>query len=419
MSDEREFDVVLWGATGFAGQLVAEYLAEHYSDDGPRWAIAGRNREKLERLRKRLDEEFGGLDDLEILIGDSFDRESLDAIAKRTKVVCSTVGPYAKYGRDLVAACVEQGTDYCDLTGEVQFIREMIDEHHVSADESGVRIVCGCGFDSIPSDLGNLVIQDFALRRHGRPCQRVKMFVTGASGGMSGGTLASLSETLEQAAKDKELRRMLADPYALNPEGERSGPDGRPQQGVRYDEDADAWTGPFMMAPVNEKVVRRTNALLGYEWGRDFRYGESSSFGGDLKGALTAGGFTAGMAGFTGAMALKPTRRFLEKFVLPDPGEGPSRETIEEGYFTFEFVGEGIDEEGEAFRVEAKVHADSDPGYGATAVMIGESAVCLALNEIEDGLKGGVLTPGAAMGMRLVERLRDAGMVFEVGGFGD
>ncbi len=416
-SSRRTYDLVLWGATGFVGRLVAEYLAGDARGedvDKLRWAIAGRSRPKLEALRAEL----AGIDDelaeLPILVGDSFDRASLDAITEQAHVVCSTVGPYAKYGNELVASCVAHGTDYCDLTGEPQWIRRMIDRHHNDARASGARIVHCCGFDSIPSDLGTLMLQEFALSEYGRPCEQVKFFVKGARGGMSGGTLASMSNLMEEAAKDREILRVVGHPYSLNPPDERHGPDGSVQQGPRHDPDIDAWTGPFVMAAVNEKIVRRSNALLDFRYGRDFRYGESMRIGKGVKGAIGAGGFAAGMGSFAGLMAVKPTRKLLEKFALPSPGEGPSRDKIEGGYFEIELFGRGRTATDEPFELTGRVHADKDPGYGATAIMLGESALCLAFDDAPTDLDGGVLTPASAMGMRLVERLREAGLIFSV-----
>lgn len=413
--EKREFDIVLWGATGFAGRLVAEYLAENYGDGELQWAMGGRSEPKLERLRAELKADFGDAADVPLVLADATDRASLDEMVARTRVVCTTVGPYDKYGSKLVAACVEQDTDYCDLTGEAHWMREMIDEHHETAQAGGTRIVHCCGFDSIPSDLGTFLVQDFAKRERGAPCEQVKLFVERIKGGLSGGTLDSMANAVEKASQSREARRALGHPYSLNPAGEQSGPDGGSQSGVRHDDDADVWTAPFIMARVNEKVVRRSHALLDFEWGRDFRYSETSSMGSGPSGALRAAGFTAGLGAFAGLMAIKPTRKLLQKFVLPSPGEGPSRETIESGYFTIKLIGKGTSEAGEPFEFETTVAADSDPGYGATSMMLGESAMCLAFDEADDALEGGVLTPASAMGMALVERLREAGMTFEVG----
>ena len=413
MPTNREFDVVLWGATGFVGQLTAEYLAEHYRPDELDWAIAGRSRPRLRNLRQSLHQEYGGLGDLDMLVGDAFDRESLDAIAERTDAIASTVGPYAEYGSKLVAACVDRETDYCDLTGEAQWIHDMIERHHETARDRGVRVVHTCGFDSIPSDLGVWMLQQRAMQDHERPCDSIKFSVLGGSGGMSGGTLASMANAFEEASEDPSLRRMLADPYALVPDGNRSGPNGPPQSGVEWDDDLEAWTAPFVMAAVNEKVVHRTNALLENTYGRNFRYRETTSCGTGITGAATAGGLTAGLAAFTGAMAIGPTRNLLRATILPDPGEGPTREAIENGYFDIRLVGTG-GEPGETFRLEGRVKADRDPGYGATAEMLGESVVCLANDTVDEGLDGGILTPATAMGTALIERLRDTGMTWSV-----
>ncbi len=263
MSD-RPYDVVIFGATGFAGRLVARYLVDTDRADGVRWAIAGRSRDKLEALAQAL-----GVPDLPCVVADSHDRESLDAMARSTRVICTTVGPYAEHGAMLVAAAVEAGTHTCDLTGEPQFVRRMIDAHHAAAEASGVRIVHCCGFDSVPSDLGVFVLQQAAVARHGTPCSEIEMVVAAARGGFSGGTLASLGNVLSEA-KDPEVRRILTDPYSLVPGG--SGPDGRAQMGSRYSEAEGTWTAPSMMAPINERVVRRSHALLGYLCGEGFRY---------------------------------------------------------------------------------------------------------------------------------------------------
>jgi short subunit dehydrogenase-like uncharacterized protein len=413
--DAREFDMILWGATGFVGRLVAEYLAGPDGAGDLDWAIAGRNRDKLESLREEL-VDHGDVGELPIIVGDANNQDSLDAMAARTRVVCTTVGPYARYGTGLVEACVDHGTDYCDLTGEVHWVRQMIDRYHHQAEESGARIVHFCGFDSIPSDLGTLMVQEKAREDWGATCKEVKFFLMGASGGFSGGTIESMANLMTEASEDPSIMKVLGDPYGLNPQDERSGSDGGVQTGPRYDEDIDRWTGPFFMAPVNEKVVRRSNALRGWEYGGDFRYAEASAFGDGVGGALAAGGFTAGSALFNGAMALGPTRRMLQKFVLPEPGEGPSRDAIENGYFKVTIVGKGVSEKGHPFRVEGTVAADRDPGYGATATMLGESALCLALDGPEDPrvAGGGVLTPASAMGMALVDRLRGVGLTFDV-----
>jgi short subunit dehydrogenase-like uncharacterized protein len=386
--------------------------------------MAGRSKERLENLRDDLAKTFPTLTDIPIIVADSFDNNSLRQMAARTRVICSTVGPYAKYGSPLVEACIDEGTDYCDLTGETHWMRRIIDAYHESARHKGVRIVHTCGFDSIPSDLGTLMVQDYAMEHYGAPCDSIKLIVWRLRGGMSGGTLASMSGLMEEAARDREVRRLLADPYALNPSEKRSGPDGAAQRTPRHDDELGIWTGPFIMAAVNEPVVRRTNAILGFPYGNNFRYHEAQRFGKGPKGALGAAGFTAGLGAFAAAMSVGPTRNLLEKFVLPAPGEGPSRKAIENGHFTMRLFGQGTSNKGtsnkgEPFTLQGEITGHKDPGYGATAIMLIEAGLCLAFDDIPTDatlphLDAGVLTPASALGMTLVNRLRDAGMGFDI-----
>ncbi len=408
MTGHRHLDLVVWGATGFTGRLVAEYLLGRYGAAGDlRWAVGGRSAAKLGRVRAELGE---GSEEIPMLLGDSHDPASLDAIASRARVVCSTVGPFARHGSELVAACVRHGTHYCDITGEVQWMRRMIDAHEGAARESGARIVHACGFDSIPSDLGCFFVQEAMRDAHDRPCEEVKLRVRRARGGFSGGTVASMLLALEEAKGDRTVRRVLGHPYSLNPEGERSGPDGSDQRGVAWDPDVGSWTAPFVMAAVNTRVVRRSNALLGYVYGRDFRYSEATMTGRGPAGWARAAGLTAGLGGFVTLASVPPTRALLEKLALPKPGEGPSREERERGFFDLVLVGKGVGHE-----VRARVTGDRDPGYGATSRMLGESAVCLAQDADELGVGGGFWTPASAMGARLIARLREsAGMGFEI-----
>jgi short subunit dehydrogenase-like uncharacterized protein len=407
-------DIVLWGATGFTGRLVAEYLTGKSAAEPVRLALAGRNLPKLEALRDRLAATEPTAAQLPLIVADSHDRASLDAMVRDTSVVCTTVGPYALHGRDLVAACVEAGTDYCDLTGEVQFIRAMIDEHHAAAERSGARIVHCCGFDSIPSDLGTLMLQQAAIERHGSPLDRIT-FVAGASrGGFSGGTAASLVNVVAEASADREIRRILTDPYALNPEGERHGPDGADLAGPRFDRKLGRWTGPFVMASINTRVVRRSNAILEWPYGRDFRYAEVMGFPPGLKGRVAATTVAGGLGAFVAAVAWSPTRSALRKLILPDPGEGPDRAAREAGFFKISLHGWSSGSDGQPVEMVAHVEGNNDPGYGETAKMIGESALCLVLDGDAIETRGGVLTPASCMGLPLVDRLRTAGMRFEV-----
>jgi short subunit dehydrogenase-like uncharacterized protein len=408
----RPFDIILFGATGFTGRLVAEYLLAHYSTGQPNitWAIAGRSREKLSALRDDLTRINPNAKNIEILIADSNDINALNTLVQKARVICTTVGPYSQYGTPLVAACANYGTHYCDLTGEAPWIRQNIDSFHAIAEQNGARIVHCCGFDSIPSDLGCFVVQEFAKEKFGAPCDDVAMYVERAKGGASGGTAASMVDIMSNI-KDKEYRKLLLNPYSLDPDPNRSGPDGADQMAIKWDKKLEQWTGPFIMATINARIVRRSNALLGYSYGEGFRYREVMGFGKTLKGLGIATAVGVGLGALSAGLALAPTRKLLSKYVLPKPGEGPSRETIKNGYFRIKFVGE-ITSKNQ--RVLGTVIGVSDPGYGETAKMISESAVCLATQSDElTGPKGGILTPASALGMTLVKRLRDAGMTFD------
>lgn len=406
------FDIILWGATGFTGRLVAEYLARTQDAHGAKWALAGRDTAKLEQVRSELARVRPQFADLPVVLADAKDPASLDALVARTRVIITTVGPYDRYGSELVAACVRAGTDYCDLTGEVQWMRKMIDAHDSRARETGARIVHTCGFDSIPSDLGTLMLQDYMRERHGGHCDRIRFHVTRMRGGFSGGTISSMMGTLDAVKADPALKRLLASAHALDPEPGRGTPEERDLATVKKSPDTGGWTGPFVMASVNTRVVRRSNALLGFPWGRDFFYSEVADFGPGPKGLALAAGTTAGLGGFMAATKVDAVRGLLEKHVLPAPGQGPSATVRERGLFEVRLFGEGLSpKSGQRVNVEGRVAAQGDPGYAATARMLSESALCLAFGAIPK--RGGVLTPASAMGMALVERLRKAGMTFE------
>jgi short subunit dehydrogenase-like uncharacterized protein len=406
-ANPRKYDLVVWGATGFTGRLVTAYLFGKHGTDGEiRWAIAGRNRRKLEAVCSELGIAPAGLP---IIISDCFDGDAMQRLVSQSKVVISTVGPYARYGSTLVEACVRQGTHYCDLAGEVQWMRKMIDRFQADAEKSGARIVHSCGFDSIPSDIGAWFLQREAQRLHGEPCAEIKLLVRAMKGGASGGTVASMMNALEARRRDREIARFLADPYSLNPAGQRSGPDGREQTGVEYDSDSCTWTAPFVMATVNTRVVRRTNALLHYPYGRDFRYSEATMTGSGPAGWMKAATMTAGLGGFLLASSFDFSRSFLLKRVLPKPGEGPGKEQREAGFFKLVLVGRLAD--GRLMR--ARVTGDRDPGYGSTSKMLSESAVCLAMDE--PSCNGGLWTPASAMADALLGRLvENAGLTFEL-----
>lgn len=391
--NERPFDVVVFGATGFAGKLTAEYLQRTYGGE-VRWAVAGRSEAKLKALVADLAAQRPDAPAVPYVVADSADRASLDAMAASTQVVCTTVGPYAKYGAELVAACVAHGTHYGDLTGEPQFIRRMVDAHHEGAKASGSRIVHCCGFDSVPSDLGAFLVQQTAIAQHGGPCDEVEYVLMRAKGGVSGGTLASMVNVMDEAG-DPKVRKVLADPYGLCT---TRGPDTREQMGVRYSEAAGAWTGPFVMAAINERVVRRSNELLEHRYGVDFLYGESMRTGRGAKGWLKASTMATATVVGTLSLAVGPIRRVAAKWMTA-PGDGPSDEAIASGYFDARVFGK---RDGKPI-VEVKVHGDRDPGYGATACMLAEACLGLAAGE---GLGApGVTTPAAALGQTLIDRL--------------
>lgn len=391
----RELDLVLFGATGYTGQVVAEYLQKH-APSGLRWALAGRSQGKLAQVNEDL-----GLS-LPTIVAASDDEASLRAMAKRATVVISTVGPYAKLGLPLVRACAAEGTHYVDLTGEVQFTRTSIDECNAAAKKSGACIVHSCGFDSIPSDLGCLVLHDhFAAGGHGG-LARATLYVDKMKGGFSGGTAQSMLTLFDDAARSRTVRELLVDPYALVPNRtEDRGPDHDDDPRALHDDVVDTWTAPFVMAQINTRVVRRSNALLGYPYGKDFRYAERTVFPRGAKGAVLAHAFAAGYRTVLQLGSAAPTRAVLRR-VLPSAGVGPTRAEREAGFFRITVRGRAQDGTGGAVRIVG----NADPGYGETATMLSEAALLLTTGTHP----GGVSTPAAALGLPLVARLRAAGM---------
>jgi short subunit dehydrogenase-like uncharacterized protein len=402
MSEQRAHDVVVFGATGFVGRLLAEYLANNGPSDAT-IALAGRSKEKLEKARSELPQSAR---DWPLVTADSDDEGSLKAMAQQARVIATTVGPYRKYGMKLVDACIASGTDYCDLTGEVLFVHET-KERHADAEKSGAKIVHSVGFDSIPSDLGVYLVHEAA----GEPLEETKLVVAAMRGGFSGGTLDSMKGMIDEAKEDKQARRTLGDPYALCPD-RSSEPDGKDEGDRRFvgrDDELGEWVGPFVMASYNTRIVRRSNSLRDHVYGPNFRYQEVTGLGnGPLapaKGAALAGGLGA----LAGGLSLPPTRKVLDK-VLPDPGEGPSEKAREKGFFKIKVHGRTAS----GARYVARVEAQGDPGYKATALMMGESALCLALDRDKLPDRAGILTPSTAMNGALVDRLRAAGMTLQV-----
>jgi short subunit dehydrogenase-like uncharacterized protein len=388
MASEREFDVIVYGATGFTGRLVAEYLVSRASnDDAPGWAMAGRSQAKLEEFRASI----GAPNDVPTLVAEAADSAALRAMAQRTRVVISTVGPYQLYGSPLIEACVATGTGYVDLCGEPAGMRDMIDAHENAARASGARIVFSCGFDSIPFDCGVEQLQKRCREAWGKPARRIKGRVRAMRGTFSGGTAASMKATFAAAAKRPALLKLLADPFALTPGF--SGPSQPNTLLPHFDPTVGAWVAPFIMAPINTKNVHRTNFLLGHPYGTDFLYDEM---------------IVAGL-GDIGKAAAEMIAKFnpLSGDKGPKPGEGPSREERESGFYDILFVAEADGKQ----PLRLAVKGDRDPGYGSTSKMISEAALCLAREAPE---RGGFWTPGALLGDALVNRLVErAGLTFE------
>ena len=383
---KAEFDIIVYGASGFTGRLVAEYLSKRGIK---RWAMAGRSAAKLAEVRDLI----GAPKDTPLVEADASAPETLTAMCNRARVIITTVGPYQLYGPELVKACAETGTDYVDLCGEPAWMRQMIDAHDETAKKSGARIVFSCGFDSIPFDLGVWFLQQEAIRQNGAPAPRVKGRVRKMQGGASGGTIASLTETMKAAAKDLSIVGLLRSPFALTPGFE--GPSQPSGMIPEYDSATGTWAAPFVMAPINTKNVHRSNFLLGHPYGADFTYDEMMMTTiGDAGKAIAEGIATA----------LKSANPFGEG-PQPKPGEGPSAEEREAGFYDILFIGEYPD--GKSIR--ASVKGDRDPGYGSTSKMIAESALTL----LEVDTPGGVVTPGALMDKPLIARLTaNAGLEF-------
>ena len=411
-SDEkRPYAVVLYGATSFVGQITAHYLTEFLSNtkdkDGAdvTWAIAGRDEEKLNELQSKLGST------VDIILANSDDSDSLDEMTKQTQVIISTVGPYLKYGEPLIKSCTTHGTDYVDLTGEAIFIKDMMDKYQDAAKQSGARIVNSCGFDSIPSDLGVYFTQTQAEEKFGSACDVIHMRVKAAKGGLSGGTIASMATIFEEVGKDKSRRKQVANPYLLN--DDKDAPNVR-QANVskpEYDSKHKRWLAPFVMASINTRIVHRTNQLLGYEYGRDFKYDEAMWMQDGVKGQLSSYAMSAGLFGFATAMMVKPSRELLAKHVLPKSGSGPSAEEQANGYFDIRLFGETANKD----TINTKVTGDKDPGYGSTSRMLAQAALCLAQDISKEEIGGGFWTPASAMDNHLLARLEEhAGLSFEV-----
>ena len=389
MRTDRELDIVVYGATGFTGRLVAEYLNNTYGvNQDVNWAMAGRSLDKLVLVRDEM-----GIDlAVPLIVADGSDVQSINSMVDRASVVLTTVGPYQLYGNELVAACAEHGTDYVDLCGEPAWMHKMIADHSAAAEKSGARIIFSCGFDSIPFDLGVLFLQNYAKKTLGSTVSRVKGRVRSMRGTFSGGTLASFRATMAAASKDRELIGILRNPFALAPGF--VGADQPLGNKPEFDHAIDSWVAPFVMASINTKNIHRSNMLMGHMYGEDFVYDEMLVTGPGDRGEAVAKAVAE-----DNSMANDPRK----------PGEGPSKEERETGFYDVLMVGEHSD--GRSVRISVK--GDKDPGYGSTSKMIAESAVCLVKNP--NLASGGIWTPAPAMGEKLIERLEaHAGLTFAV-----
>ncbi len=406
-SENTTYDLVVFGATSFVGQILTRYLFEAYGvGKSVSWAIAGRSENKLGKLKEDLGADAA---ELPVIIADAADEADLQAMCDQTRVIISTVGPYALYGEPLVQACVRTGTDYCDLTGEVQWIRKMVERYEEEAKSSGARIVHCCGFDSIPSDMGVWFLQQQAEQTFGAPCRDVRMRVKAAKGEFSGGTVASMINVAREAASDPKLRKELANPFSICPPDHRSRVRQPSLKTAEYDKDFGVWLAPFVMGAINTRVVHRSNALQQARYGKEFTYDEAMMTGRGMKGRLAAYGITGGLGAFFTASALKPTRWLVEKFV-PAPGEGPSSEAQEKGFFDLRFIGKAED----GRTLITKVTGDRDPGYGSTGKMLGEAGMCLAF-DVPAEQPGGFWTPASLLDGKLMDRLTSkAGLAFEL-----
>ncbi len=378
--ENRSFDIVVYGATGYTGRLVAEYLAHHYAGraDAPKWAMAGRSADKLAEVRDLI----GAPSDTPLIVADSDDAASMAALAEQTRVVLTTVGPYQLYGEPLLKACIEAGTDYADLCGEPVWMRQMVDKYHAAAQASGARIAFSSGFDSIPFDLGVFMLQHEAQSRFGAPAPRVKGRVRAMQGGFSGGTAASLGATMAALGRDHSLIALMTSSFCLTPgfEGPPQPAGNKPQ----FDESVGSWAAPFVMAAINTKNVHRTNFLLGQPWGADFTYDEMILTGpGDQGEAIAKHIATTPMMGGPND---------------PKPGEGPTAEERQNGHYDVLFVGEMPDGRTLKYGVKGRY----DPGYGSTSRMLSETGIALLACDAA----GGVSTPGALLGKALVDRLQ-------------
>lgn len=403
----KKFDIVIFGATSFVGKILCNYLVNEYTEPNLTWAMAARSETKLKELKTSLGENAAAIP---LVIADSADEQALQSMCEKTELVISTVGPYALYGELLVKICCQLGTDYCDLTGEPQWISRMISRYEDDAKRSGARIVNCCGFDSIPSDLGVKFLQDHAQQHFGSYCDQVKLRVKVLKGGASGGTIASGLNLYKEASADPEIRKEMRDPYSLCP-AEHAFTERQHNVSVEFDEDYDSWAGPFIMASINTRVVLRSNALVDGYYAENFKYDEAMLTSSGKKGEKTAKRLSTSTKASMVMMAFAPMRWLATRFFLPSPGEGPTPEQQLKGCYDLRLLGRT--QQGE--RVRVKVTGDRDPGYGSTAKMLAQAGISLRRDVDEGEVGGGFWTPATVFSDKLITRLVDyAGMGFEL-----
>jgi len=403
----KQYDIIVYGASSFVGQILTQYLSQHLTEKSEiKWALAGRNKAKLAQVQASTETK-----DIDVIIAEAGDSRSLDAMCRQAKVIISTVGPYALYGEPLIKSCVENGCDYVDLTGEVQWIDRMLGKYEEKAKKSGARIVNCCGFDSIPSDMGAYFLQQQAQQRFGQALAATKMAVKKIRGGASGGTIASVINLTKEAVNDPSLRAKLLDPYLICPDSNQHQKSNLDNDSAFFDVDFDAWTTPFIMAGINTRVVFRSNTLMNYAYGKDFEYSEVMLTGNKSGSKRNAKGMAFGVKAFLVLAAMAPTRWFLEKYLLAKPGEGPTPKEQEAGFFDIRHLAKT--EGGEI--IEIKVTGDKDPGYGSTGKMLAQAALCLAKDVSREEKGGGFWTPASIFGSKLITRLEEhAGLTFEL-----
>jgi short subunit dehydrogenase-like uncharacterized protein len=406
---DHQYDLIVFGATSFVGKILTTYMIEHLGTNSDiSWAIAARSATKLIELRDSYGE---SAKHLPMIIAESHDEASLKAMCSQTRVIISTVGPYALYGELLVKTCAETGTDYTDLTGEAQWIKQMQDKYQQAAQDSGARIVNSCGFDSIPSDMGMFTLQQQAKEKFNHPMPHTKLRVKAIKGGASGGTVASMIEAIKAAKADPKVRRQMGNPYLLCGKDHQYEQKAHSVKGPIFDKEFNSWVAPFIMEAINSRIVLHSNALMGMAYGKDFTYSEGVLTGPGFKGRVGAVMSTLGFGALGVGLFFSPLRALLEKFVLPAPGEGPSPEAQLKGFFDLRLY--GADNDGNHLMV--KVTGDRDPGYGSTAKMLAQAGLCMAMDIKKEDQAGGFLTPSTAMGGALIKRLEDhAGLTFKV-----